>query len=307
MTSHAAASNASANEPPAADVGSLRKIRAREYALRFGFGAAVSVVAGVVGLLAGSRLGGLFLAFPAILPATLTLLEKKDGVAQAVSDVRGAAIGAVSMLGFALIAVALFPRVHGAAILVALGVWIIASLALYAGLRVLARLLGERQYLPEIPASEARPALEGLRRQGWTIGVAESCTGGLVASMLTTLPGADTVVRGGVVAYTDAVKETALGVNGDTIASRGAVSPEVAREMAIGVARKLGADVGLGVTGHVGAPHDGTSRGLTFIAICLPDERVLLRTYTKDHGAGRNRERDVRMAIRLIVDATGAH
>ena len=125
--------------------------------------------------------------------------------------------------------------------------------------------------------------------------------------MLTTLPGADTVVRGGVVACTDAVKETALGVNGDTIASRGAVSPEVAREMAIGVARKLGADVGLGVTGHVGAPHDGTSRGLTFIAICLPDERVFLRTYTKDHGAGRNRERDVRMAIRLIVDATGAH
>ena len=145
MTSRGAASTASPNEPPAADIGSLRKIRAREYALRFGFGAAVSLVAGIAGLLAGYRLGGLFLAFPAILPATLTLLEKKDGVAQAVSDVRGATIGAVAMLGFALTALALFPRLHGAAILVALGAWIIASLAIYAGLRALAHLLGERQ------------------------------------------------------------------------------------------------------------------------------------------------------------------
>src|SRR5438876_639488 len=77
------------------DLGKLREVVPRDLALRFAFGAGISIIAGLAGLLVSSRFGGMFLAFPAILPATLTLLEEKDGTEHAVHDVRGAALGAI--------------------------------------------------------------------------------------------------------------------------------------------------------------------------------------------------------------------
>jgi nicotinamide-nucleotide amidase len=99
--------------------------------------------------------------------------------------------------------------------------------------------------------------LELCRRNGLTLATAESCTGGLVAAKLTSVPGSSDVVLGGVVAYANGVKEGELGVPSELLAAHGAVSAEVAEAMAQGVRRQLGADVAVAVTGIAG-PDGGT-------------------------------------------------
>ncbi|MET0938002.1 MAG: nicotinamide-nucleotide amidohydrolase family protein [Gaiellaceae bacterium] len=111
------------------------------------------------------------------------------------------------------------------------------------------------------------------RALGVTLGTAESCTGGLVGERLTSVPGASDVYLGGVVAYADSVKETQLGVSGELLRNYGAVSAEAAAAMARGVRERLGADVGLAVTGVAG-PGGGTPDkpvGLVFIHVEGPD------------------------------------
>jgi hypothetical protein len=117
-------------EHPQLDLRSLRQVRFQDYAVRFAFGAVVSAVAALIGLIGGDRLGGLFLAFPAILPATLTLLQKEDGRTQAVKDAQGATLGSIGMVAFAVTAV-LLGRAAGWALVAALGAWAGLSLALY--------------------------------------------------------------------------------------------------------------------------------------------------------------------------------
>jgi competence/damage-inducible protein CinA-like protein len=96
-----------------------------------------------------------------------------------------------------------------------------------------------------------------LKQRGLTIAVAESCTGGLVGHRLTNVPGSSVYVKGGVIAYSNEIKQQSLGVRADTLAARGAVSEETAAEMATGVRRVLGSDLGLAVTGIAG-PDGGT-------------------------------------------------
>lgn len=96
-----------------------------------------------------------------------------------------------------------------------------------------------------------------LAKNGWTIAVAESCTGGLVAHRLTQVPGVSRWFLGGVVAYNPDVKRNLVGVPARTIERHGVVSREVASAMAEGIARALGADLGAGVTGLAG-PTGGT-------------------------------------------------
>lgn len=91
-----------------------------------------------------------------------------------------------------------------------------------------------------------------LRARGLTLAVAESCTGGLLSKRLTDLAGCSDYYLGGVCAYHNAVKERVLGVSADTLRTHGAVSPEVAAQMAKGVAQALGADLGIGITGVAG-------------------------------------------------------
>jgi nicotinamide-nucleotide amidase len=98
----------------------------------------------------------------------------------------------------------------------------------------------------------AEVVLEQARAAGETIAVAESCTGGLVAARLTDIPGSSDVFLGGVVAYGNPVKIHELGVSEGTLAEQGAVSEAVAREMALGVADRLGADRAVAVTGVAG-------------------------------------------------------
>lgn len=105
------------------------------------------------------------------------------------------------------------------------------------------------------------------------IAAAESCTGGLLLQRLTDIPGSSAWVLGGVVAYANAVKVEALGVGEDTLAAHGAVSEAVARAMAEGVRRRLGADVGVGITGVAG-PGGGSDEkpvGTVWIAVAAGD------------------------------------
>jgi nicotinamide-nucleotide amidase len=97
-----------------------------------------------------------------------------------------------------------------------------------------------------------------LRRHAATIAVAESCTGGLIGHRLTDVPGSSAYLLADVVAYNNAVKESVLGVSSATLARHGAVSREVAEEMARGVRRLAGATIGLATTGIAG-PDGGTA------------------------------------------------
>jgi nicotinamide-nucleotide amidase len=126
-------------------------------------------------------------------------------------------------------------------------------------------------------AEDGRPVEEivlGLcRALGLTLATAESCTGGLVGERLTSVAGASDVYLGGVVAYADSVKERQLGVPGELLSEHGAVSAEAAAAMARGVRERLGAGVGLAVTGVAG-PGGGTPEkpvGLVFVHVDAPD------------------------------------
>jgi nicotinamide-nucleotide amidase len=98
----------------------------------------------------------------------------------------------------------------------------------------------------------AEAVADSLRRRGATVAIAESCTGGLLAYRLTRVPGVSEVLLGGVVAYANQVKRDVLGVTLEDLEQYGAVSEAVAKAMASGAARVLGADVGIGITGIAG-------------------------------------------------------
>jgi hypothetical protein len=118
----------------------LRGVRLRDLAIRFVFGFAVSVFAGLMTVVFGNRIGGLFLAFPAILPASLTLIEQTEGRRQAEGNAVGAIIGAIALAAFAVTAHALFTQIPAAAVeMIALGAWIGVAVLLYTGARALFR------------------------------------------------------------------------------------------------------------------------------------------------------------------------
>ena len=115
-----------------------------------------------------------------------------------------------------------------------------------------------------------------LTEQGKTLATAESCTGGTIASRLTALAGASAYFRGGVVAYSNEVKECALGVKHETLTAHGAVSEETVREMAEGVRQRLGADYAIATTGIAG-PGGGTPEkpvGTVWVAVSTPERTV---------------------------------
>jgi hypothetical protein len=110
----------------------VAKQRPSAYLTRFLFGAGISLAAGWIGMRFGPVVGGIFLGFPAILPASLTLIEKKEGREQAAIDSEGAVLGAIAMVAFALVA-ALWVTQLGVVttLVVALVVWLVVAAVLY--------------------------------------------------------------------------------------------------------------------------------------------------------------------------------
>ncbi|MFL6006316.1 MAG: nicotinamide-nucleotide amidohydrolase family protein [Gaiellaceae bacterium] len=134
--------------------------------------------------------------------------------------------------------------------------------------------------------------LDLCRARGWTLATAESCTGGMVAARLTSVPGSSDVFLGSVVSYANEVKERELGVPRDTLERYGAVSEETAAAMSAGVRERLGADVAVSVTGIAG-PGGGTADkpvGLVHLHAQTPEASHGIQfTYGQDRDSIRRR------------------
>ena len=120
---------------------------------------------------------------------------------------------------------------------------------------------------------------EALKARGVTFAAAESCTGGLIAKRITDVPGASGVFMGGVVSYTNLVKNRVLGVPAEMLEEYGPVSAPVARAMAEGARRATTADFAVSVTGVAGPERDerGNAVGTVFIGFASPKETVAER------------------------------
>ena len=129
-------------------------------------------------------------------------------------------------------------------------------------------LFGDKVYGVDVPSLEY-VVIQALKTKDLTLGVAESCTGGLIAKRLTDVPGASAAFKGGIVSYTNEVKENLLGVPPHILERYGAVSKEVAAAMAEGARRALDCDIALSATGVAGPDKDdwGNEVGTMFVAI----------------------------------------
>ncbi|MFI6942664.1 CinA family protein [Streptomyces sp. NPDC050418] len=149
-----------------------------------------------------------------------------------------------------------------------------------------------------------------LVERGQTLAVAESLTGGMVAAEITAVPGASKVLRGSVTAYATEIKHQVLGVDDALLAARGAVDPDVARQMALGVRRLLGADWGIATTGVAGPdPQDGQEVGTVFVAVAGPGDTTFAgpgeEVTEADEPIGRARPEHGKVAaLRLNGDRT---
>ena len=139
----------------------------------------------------------------------------------------------------------------------------------------------------------AAEVLDAAKAAGLTVGTAESCTGGLIAATLTAIPGSSESVAGGIVSYSNEVKQAELGVKRETLDLVGAVSSQTAEQMAVGARAKLGVDIAVSVTGIAGpggaAPGKpvGTvwiglaNAGITVSKLCrFPGDREQVRMLT---------------------------
>jgi PncC family amidohydrolase len=141
-----------------------------------------------------------------------------------------------------------------------------------------------------------------LMHRGWTVALAESCTGGLIGHRLTNVPGSSAYFLGSIVAYAYEAKEHLLGVRHQTLYEHGAVSRETAIEMARGARRSLSADVGLSVTGIAG-PGGGLPDkpvGLTWVGLSQRDRDQAERfVWSGDRLA--NKEQSAEAALILLL------
>jgi PncC family amidohydrolase len=139
---------------------------------------------------------------------------------------------------------------------------------------------------------------------GSTVATAESCTGGLVAHVITQISGSSGYLVGGVVAYSDAVKVAQLGVPQGVLDAHGAVSAQVARSMAEGARVRFGVDLAVSVTGIAG-PDGGTAAkpvGLTYIAVAGPTGTDVRRVvWAGDRSA--NKHASAGLALEMLLAA----
>jgi nicotinamide-nucleotide amidase len=165
--------------------------------------------------------------------------------------------------------------------------------------------------MPEAIGSAAARAVAALKAGEMNVATAESCTGGLIAGALTSVPGSSAVVYGGFVTYANAAKTNLINVPARLIRDYGAVSSQVARAMADGARNRARVDIGIAVTGIAG-PDGGTEKkpvGLVYFA-CATHEgtRVIEKRFG---GLGRDaiREASVLAALELLTDiaSNGVH
>jgi len=154
-----------------------------------------------------------------------------------------------------------------------------------------------------MPRSEVMELIDVLRSKGLRMSAAESCTGGMIGCMMTSVPGSSDVFLGSAVTYSNEAKESILKVSHQTLMDHGAVSEETAREMAIGSIDAYGSDIAVAVTGIAGpgGATDTKPVGLVYIAVADGPRTVV----TKNNFEGDRqsvRKQTALEAIRLAKD-----
>ncbi len=159
--------------------------------------------------------------------------------------------------------------------------------------------------MSSIAESVRRLAGRSMAR-GWKLATAESCTGGLLAKVITDLPGASAHYRGGVIAYSNEVKVRHLEVDPVVLEKHGAVSRIVALQMAYGACRRYSADIAMAVTGVAG-PGGGTASkpvGMVWLAVATSSGTGTTEVHRFGGDRTEIRERSVEAVLRMALDAT---
>ena len=162
--------------------------------------------------------------------------------------------------------------------------------------REVRQVLGDVVYGVDVDSLE-QVVVQEMTARGLTLATAESCTGGLMGKRITDVPGASACYLGGVVSYQNEVKENLLGVRHETLITKGAVSEDTACQMAQGVRKALGADIGISTTGVAG-PGGGTPEkpvGLIYVGISTKDKTWAVRIL---------RPRQSRESLRRLASST---
>ena len=149
----------------------------------------------------------------------------------------------------------------------------------------------------------SREIQQFLYGSGLTVGSAESCTGGRIAESIIAVPGASTYFKGGVISYTNEVKENLLGVDHNLLEEQTAVCEEVAREMVLGAIDALKVDFAISATGVAG-PTGGTSEipvGTIWIGYGSKDDVRTLKL-TEDYGRDINLAIATSKALQMFID-----
>ncbi len=157
--------------------------------------------------------------------------------------------------------------------------------------------LGEHIY-GEDDSDMAAATVAALKEADVTVAVAESITGGMIASSLVNVAGASEIFEYGVVTYSDRVKMSKLGVPKDVLSKQGAVCAAVAAQMAIGISENADSDVGVGITGWAGP--GGEQPGLVYAAVCYDGELTVRRLELGEHQRDYNRELATMHALDMV-------
>jgi nicotinamide-nucleotide amidase len=159
--------------------------------------------------------------------------------------------------------------------------------------------------LPDETLGQARNLLAALEMRGQTLATAESCTGGLIAAALTAIAGSSTVVMAGFVTYSNAAKVRMVGVDEASLATHGAVSEVVAREMAEGALARAEVDIALSCTGIAGpgGATPGKPVGLVFIGCARRGAATVVERHVFPGGRAAVRAATVAAALRMAMPA----
>lgn len=155
------------------------------------------------------------------------------------------------------------------------------------------------------PSYDMKQVAARLTERGLTLSVAESCTGGLLSSKITDVPGASKFYKGGACTYCNEIKHRILGVRQETLDIYTAVSEQTAAEMAAGCAQVFGTDIAVSVTGYAGPDggEDGTPVGTIYVGICCRGN-VRVEQICEPGGRIRARECACKQAVLMIMTET---
>ncbi len=158
-------------------------------------------------------------------------------------------------------------------------------------------------YVYGIDCKSIEEAVVGLlKKNNLTLATAESCTGGLIGKRIVDIPGASSVFDGGIISYSNDVKQKVLGVNADDLKKYGAVSEQVAAQMAQGALKVCGTDIALSVTGIAGPDNEGTDKpaGLVYIALADKDNVWVKKLSTGRKDRDYNRYVSASNALNMV-------